>query len=230
MTVEARIRHEIETRIRSGEWKPGHRIPFEHELVAAHGCSRATVSKALGALARAGLIERRRKAGSFVAHPQVHSAVLEVADLPRLIADRGQDYRWALTLRRDATAADLAEESGIAAPALVVEGVHHGDDRPFCCERRVIAIDAIPDAAGEGFVDAPPGSWLLARVPWTEARHGIAAVEATPALARSLGVASGTACLQLERWTWRAGVMLTHVVQTFPGDRFDMVAVFKPGT
>ncbi len=83
MTIEARIRQAIEDRIRSGDWKPGHRIPFEHELVVTWGCSRATVSKALGGLARAGLIERRRKAGSFVAHPQVHSAVLEVPTSPR---------------------------------------------------------------------------------------------------------------------------------------------------
>ncbi len=72
MSIEARIRGEIEGRIRSGEWAPGTRIPFEHELVATHGCARATVNKALTRLAREGLIERRRRAGSFVAraaHP-----------------------------------------------------------------------------------------------------------------------------------------------------------------
>ena len=90
MTVEARIRRDIEARIHSGEWRPGHRIPFEHELVATYGCARATVSKALGGLAKDGLIERRRKAGSFVAHPQVHSAVLEVPDLAQVIAARGE--------------------------------------------------------------------------------------------------------------------------------------------
>ena len=47
-------------RILSGEWPPGHRIPFEHELTARYGCSRMTVSKALGELVEAGLIERRR--------------------------------------------------------------------------------------------------------------------------------------------------------------------------
>ncbi|WP_163449962.1 GntR family transcriptional regulator, partial [Escherichia coli] len=80
MTLQERIRSDIEERIRSGELRPGDRIPFEHELVAHYGCARATVSKALERLAHAGLIERRRKVGSFVAHPQVHAAVLAVPD------------------------------------------------------------------------------------------------------------------------------------------------------
>src|SRR3546814_1431580 len=62
MSLDARIRADIEARIRSGAWPPGHRIPFEHELTATYGCSRATVSKALGALARAGIIDRRKRA------------------------------------------------------------------------------------------------------------------------------------------------------------------------
>ena len=59
MTVEARIRGDIEARIHSGEWKPGYRIPFEHELVTMYGCSRATVSKALGGLAKDGLVNAK---------------------------------------------------------------------------------------------------------------------------------------------------------------------------
>src|SRR3546814_17310435 len=77
MSLDARIRADIEARIRSGAWPPGHRIPFEHELTATYGCSRATVSKALGALARAGIIDRRKRAGTFVAHPPHPAAVLD---------------------------------------------------------------------------------------------------------------------------------------------------------
>ncbi|MET3238677.1 DNA-binding FadR family transcriptional regulator [Bradyrhizobium japonicum] len=61
-TLYKRIRADIENRILTGEWPPGHRIPFEHELVARYGCSRMTVNKALSELAQADLIERRRRA------------------------------------------------------------------------------------------------------------------------------------------------------------------------
>jgi GntR family histidine utilization transcriptional repressor len=223
MTVEARIRHDIEARIHSGEWRPGHRIPFEHELVATYGCSRATVSKALGGLAKDGLIERRRKAGSFVAHPQVHSAVLEVPDLAQVIAARGEDYRWRLMNRR---AADSAGE--VPLPALLVEGMHYGGGEPFALERRLIALAAVPDAAHESFADQAPGTWLLHHVPWTAARHRIRAVEANAMEARALGLRPRGACLELERTTWRAGQIVTHVRQLFRGDRYDLVAEFRP--
>ena len=84
-----RIRNEISDRILSGEWPPDHRIPTEHELMGAYACSRMTVNKALAPLAEAGFIVRRRQQGSFVARPKVHSAVIEIPDLPAEVARRG---------------------------------------------------------------------------------------------------------------------------------------------
>ncbi len=55
--------------------RPSH--PYEHELMAQYGCARMTVNRAIASLASAGLIERRRRAGSFVAQPRMQSAVLE---------------------------------------------------------------------------------------------------------------------------------------------------------
>jgi GntR family histidine utilization transcriptional repressor len=225
MTLDQRIRTEIEARIHSGEWRPGDRIPFEHELVASYRCSRATVSKALGALAKAGLIERRRKAGSFVAHPQVHSAVLDVPDLAQVIAARGEAYQWRRTLRRDA----VADDGDFARPAVLIEGVHLGGGEAFALERRLIALAAVPESAGESFLDEAPGTWLLRHVPWTSARHRIRAVEASRAEAGTLGLRARAACLELGRTTWRAGEIVTHVRQLYRGDRFDLVAEFRPG-
>ena len=227
MTVEERIRSDIEARIHAGVWRPGDRIPFEHELVASYGCARATVSKALTTLARSGLIERRRKAGSFVAHPQVHSAVLEVPDLAEIVAARGEAYRWSLTLCRPA-----GDNGGtdIPLPALLVEGMHCGGGEPFALERRLISLGAVPNAAETNFAEQAPGSWLLHHVPWTTARHRIRAVEADRAEAGALAVRPRAACLELERTTWRAGQPVTHVRQLFRGDRFDLFAEFNPGS
>lgn len=219
MTVEERIRSDIEARVHSGEWRPGDRIPFEHELVAAYGCSRATVNKALTRLARAGLIARRRKAGSFVADPQVHSAVLEVPDLAAMIAARGEEYRWELLGRSE------VDEPGI----LRIEGVHYAAGRPLCLETRLIFLAAVPQAAEEAFAEVSPGGWLLQHVPWTRARHGIRAVEADAEQAIRLEMQPGRACLLIDRWTWRLDSPVTRVEQLFPGDRYDLVAEFRPG-
>jgi GntR family histidine utilization transcriptional repressor len=224
VTVEERIRSEIEARIHSGEWRPGDRVPFEHELVITFGCSRATVSKALTSLARSGLIVRRRKAGSFVAQPQVHSAVLEVPDLAEIVAARGETYRWTLTRHRPA---DGTWATDIALPALYVEGIHFSAGEPLALERRLISLGAVPEAAEAPFGEIAPGTWLLHHVPWTTARHRIRAIEASRSEATALARRPRTACLELERTTWRVGEVVTHVRQLFPGDRYDLVADFK---
>ncbi|MCF3948855.1 GntR family transcriptional regulator, partial [Acidiphilium iwatense] len=78
--LHQRIIADLEAKILSGEWPPGYRIPFEHQLVAHYGCARMTVNKAISTLTAAGLIVRRRRAGSFVASPPVQSAVLQIPD------------------------------------------------------------------------------------------------------------------------------------------------------
>ena len=232
-TLERRIRADVEARIRSGEWPPGHRLPTEHALVAEYGCARMTVSKAMGALAAAGLIERRNKAGSFVAHPQVHAAVLEIPDLQAVIEARGETYAYQNLVRTTRRLdPDNPDEAALGAPgkalgeALALEGLHIAHGAPFALERRVIALAAVPEAAGEDFRSAAPGGWLLRRAPWTEAEHRIAAVSPSAAEARRLGIGRSAACLQVKRWTWRGGQGITFVVQLFPGAAYDLVARF----
>ena len=227
MTLDARIRGDIENGIRQGTLKPGDRIPFEHELAVQYGCARATVSKALTALSRAGLIERRRRAGSFVAYPHVQSAVLDVPDIGSVIAARGDSYHYAL-LAREECVGHGEQPLGVKGPVIRLEGVHHAASHPFGYEERLINLSAVPEARELSFADEAPGSWLLGHVPWSDARHRIAAVAADTRIARLLGIASGTACLQLERWTWKMGTPITWVRQVFPGDRYDLVAEFTP--
>lgn len=230
-TLDQRIRGDIEGRIRSGEWRPGFRIPYEHELVAEYGCARATVSKALEALMRAGLIERRRKAGSFVAHPHVQTPVLDIPDIGSVIAARGDSYRYELRERRirKAHASDEDEALlGARGSVLALVGVHFAAGEPFGCEARVINLDVVPEARHVDFTSLAPGSWLLGHVPWSDARHRISAVAADTLVADALAVSEGDACLQIERWTWRMGAGVTFVRQTYPGDRYDLVADFSP--
>ncbi|MDQ8756683.1 UTRA domain-containing protein [Sphingosinicella sp. LHD-64] len=227
-TLEQRIRSDIEARIRSGALRPGDRIPFEHELVAAYGCARATVSKAVEALAKAGLVERRRKAGTFVAHPHVQSAVLAVPDLEKLIAARGEAYRWTLIEQCRASASDL-ETGDIPSPALRIDGVHHADGVPLALEMRLISLSAVPLAASQPFGERSPGAWLLEQVPWTEARHEIGAANPTPEEAAALDMPTSGACLEVRRWTWQSGAPVTYVRQLFPGGRYHLMAEFTPG-
>ena len=231
-SLHRRILADIEARILSGEWPPGWRIPFEHELTAQYGCSRMTVSKALTQLAGAGLIERRRKAGSFVIRPHSQSAVLEIPDVKAEVSALGLPYRFAVVARskRRATRADRARFAvGANERILALTCRHDAAQRPFCLEDRLISLSAAPDAAEEPFVELSPGAWLVRRVPWTRAEHRISAAAARGEVARALNVAEGTPCLVVERRTWGGEAPVTQVRMTYPGEAHELVARFTPG-
>lgn len=230
-TLHKRIRSDISERILSGAWPPGHRIPFEHELMAQYGCSRMTVNKALAPLAEAGLIVRRRKAGSFVSRPRIHSVVLDIPDIPAEVMARGEPYHYELLLRRPRTATrrDM-EELGVERPVqvLALRALHRASGRPFALEDRLINLGAVPEAERVDFARTAPGSWLLGHVPWTEAEHRISAANVQMATATVLGIERTAACLVLERRTWRGDDRITHVRLIFPGEAYDLVARFAP--
>ena len=225
-----RIRTDIERRILSGEWPPGHRIPFEHELMDEYDCSRMTVNKALSELASADLIDRRKRAGTYVRQPKMLSAVLEITDIRAEITAIGRAYRYQLLgrRRRKATRAD-AERLGVAhgSEILAISCLHYAGDAPFAHEDRLISLAVVPQAADADFAAEPPGTWLLAHVPWTEAEHRIGAIEADEALAASLAVMPGSAILMIERRTWRAANTLTAVRLAYPGPAHQLVARFQ---
>ncbi len=225
-----RIRMDIERRIRSGEWAPGHRVPPEHELMATYGCSRMTVNRALTSLAEARLIVRRRKSGSFVRapDPQIESVALQIPDIPVEVAQRGHSYRFELLARRRRAArrripheVELADADG---RLIELRGVHFADDQPFALETRLLNPDMAPDAMRQDFSATAPGSWLLRTVPWTHARHRIGAQAADALQAGQLRVEVGAPCLSIERQTWRGSRCVTFVRQWFLGGHYELVA------
>jgi len=226
-----RIRSDIEGRIMSGEWPPGHRLPFEHELMDTYACARMTVNKVLSGLAAAGLVERRRRAGSFVSRPKVHSAVLQIPDLKAEVESRGEQYGYRLLERqkRGATRQDKARlDVDLRAPVLALRCRHDAAKQPFALEDRLMNLKAVPEAARQDFTIVPPSTWLVDHVPWTEAEHRISACNADKSLAGDLNIDEGAACLVIERRTWRNGDPITAVRLVHPGPLYDLTARFTP--
>lgn len=225
------ILYNISERILSGEWPPGYRIPFEHELMVEYNCSRMTVSKVLTHLANNHMIERRRKAGSFVFRPHSQSLVMEIADIKVEVAALGLPYSFDISScakrkseQADCTSLDVRPLSAV----LELVCCHYAGRQPFCLEERLINLAAVPEAADETFAEQSPGSWLMSRVPWTTAEHKIIATEPSAAVADALKLSAGKPCLVVERKTWSNNHTVTFVRLTYPGNLHELVARFAP--
>lgn len=231
ISLHQRILGEIEEKIFSGEWEPGHRLPTEIELSAIYSCSRMTVNKVLSQLAKAGLIERRRKAGSFVLRPQSQSAVLEIHEIRTEVEALGRAYGYRL-LHRTARPVGEVDVNWLGenelGPVLDIDALHLAGGHPFCLEERSINLAAVPEAEHGDFETIPPSSWLIERVPWTTAEHEIRAIGAPPDVAAIFAIPVGTPCLVIERQTWNADHSVTWVRLTYFGESHSLVARFTP--
>lgn len=227
LTLHQRILGDIEGKILSGEWAPGSRLPTEHELCTVYSCSRMTVNKVLTQLATAGLIERRKRAGSFVLQPRSQAAVLDVHDVRIEVEALGRSYAYRL-LSSDVR--DAADEWGEVdgGPVRAVAALHLAAGRPFCYERRSISLLAVPEAETADFSEMPPSTWLLLQVPWTVAEHRIRAIGADDEVASVLGIPVGTPCLEMERRTWNMDRPVTLASMIYPGSAHSLIARFSP--
>ncbi len=70
--IYQQIQNAIRQRIDSGDLKPGHAVASERELAKTHSVSLMTARHALAELERAGIVERRQGAGTFVSSPKIH--------------------------------------------------------------------------------------------------------------------------------------------------------------
>lgn len=232
-TLHHQILSDIERNIVSGDWRPGFKIPNEVDLAKSYNVSRMTVNKVLTKLAAAGLIERRKRSGSFVMQPQAQSAILEIHDIEEEVVSLGRTYRLAIirdTIRK-AAEDDLALLAVRQRTSLrEITCVHYADDNPFCLEDRLISLKAVPAAQTADFTQTPPGKWLRLQVPWSSAEHKIHAAAADSSRAMRLGLAEASPCLVIQRRTWGDQGPITFARFTYPADRHAIVARFTPAT
>ena len=231
MSLHERILKDVEQKIITGQWPPGHRIPFETEMAEDYGCSRMTVNKALTQLSRAGLLERNKKWGTFVKTPQSVSAALEITNIRKEVEDAGKEYRYALisdetrkVKKHEAVLLDVA----LRAKVRHIKCLHYADAAPFCYEDRVVNIAAAPAIRSVTFKDNSPGAWMFKHVPWNKAEHQILAVEATLEIATILNLEPGSACLVVERKTQNDQGLVTWARLSYSGDQHRLIANFTP--
>ena len=105
----------LTTRIRSGAFAPGMRLPTEPEMTAEHGVSRTVIREAISRLQAAGLVETRHGIGTFVLEPPRrvgldHGTVVTIRDVMAML-----ELRISLETEAAALAAGRRDDADIAA-------------------------------------------------------------------------------------------------------------------
>lgn len=225
------ILHDIRQKIVSGQWEPGFQLPFEIELATIYNVSRMTVNKVMIELVRAGMIERRRKGGSFVRLPQSHAAVLSLNEISIEIERLNLDYSWKIIADSIHKAnACNQRHLQITQDDLVrdISCLHYGNQHIFCLERRSINLSNVPEAKNADFSTTAPGNWLIAQIPWSSAHNEIKARNINIAMAKILNIKENSACLCVERFTQNTMGIVTFVELIYPGERHSIITEFTP--
>ena len=81
--------HIIRSKIQSGEWAVGQRIPSERKLMGIFNVSRATVRQAVEHLEKEGVLRREQGKGTFVAPPKIERGVLRMIEFSDIIKQNG---------------------------------------------------------------------------------------------------------------------------------------------
>ncbi|WP_417726531.1 UTRA domain-containing protein [Roseovarius sp.] len=199
------IQDEVLRRIHAREWPPGAVIPNEADLAQEFGCARATVNRALRALAEAGTVERRRKAGTRVALHPVSRATVDIPVIRQEVSTAGKIYEYRRLSRRHAVPPlEVARRLCADRPGscLHVTALHLASGAPFVFEDRWINLETAPTADTQDFRAMNANEWLLANVPYTHGEIRLAAEAATELEAKILGTDPGAPMFVIERLTW----------------------------
>jgi GntR family histidine utilization transcriptional repressor len=209
--------------IRSGRWRPGDRVPSEHQIVGTIGVSRATANRALRELAQEGHLVRLHGAGTFVRENRPPMAFLAVRNIADEIAGWGGAHRAEVHLLREERAGGaLAAAMGLSDGQPVYRSVivHKDGDRPVQLSDRFVNPAVAPDYLRQDFTRITPNAYLTRIAPIQEAEHVVEAVLPDPRAQRLLRIAAGEPCLLLHRRTWSFGLVATKARLLHPGSRY----------
>lgn len=225
------VKAAILERIRGGALAPGDTVPGEERLAGEFGCARVTVNRALRELAEAGVVERRRKAGTRVLDPGPRDAEMEIPSVRAEIEATGAEYRYELIGRRVAAPPREVRTAlgiGPGEKALHLACRHWAGTRVHQAEDRWINLRTVPAARDADFSAGGPSEWLIRAMPLSRVEHVFSAANAGAAEAELLGIAPGEAVFVAERRTWIDGRTITRARLIHPGATHRMVARTLP--
>lgn len=213
----------LREKIMSGAFAAGSRLPTEIELIRLYGVGRITVRQALAALTKEGLIERKRRRGTFVTERKTRRRPFEeridlTGSLDEIIAAESGATFKVIEMNRIEADPQEAELFGLVTgePLYRVKRLGMREDRP-----RNLTLNFLPAEIGEKLTpeELSVGSLLQT----LETRFGlklksatqrITAALADPYLAKLLDARVGSPMLSIERAVYAGGDAPVEFSQT----------------
>jgi len=216
----------LREKIMSGVFASGARLPTESELIRQYGVGRITVRHALEALVKDGLIERRRRRGTFVTERKSKRREFEersdlTGSLDEIIAaEAGRAFKVIEMIRVEADPQE-AEFLGLGSgdPLYRVKRLGLREGKPYN-----LTLDYLPAEIGEKLIieELSAGSLLQT----LETRFGLKLKSATQRItatladayhAKLLDVRVGSPMLSIERSVYTGDDMPVTFSQTLSG-------------
>ena len=225
----ARIRQSIEQLIADGEWQAGLTLPSEAEMVEGLGVSRMTANRAMRELTEAGVVERHRGRGTFVAEQKVLSALYEVHDIAAEVHARGkQHHADVIELVSAHATAEEAMRLGVMTHAPIFRStvLHYEDSLPIQLEQRIINAKLAPQYDQVDLQKQTAHRYLMKAAPMTEGEHLVEAVLPNAEEAALLQIGTEQPCMQIRRRTWANKDIVSATRLLSPGNRFELFGRF----
>lgn len=227
-----RIRDYILTRIQSGEWTQGEKIPSEAELMSMFSASRMTVHRAVKELAAEGHLLRERGRGTFVAKRIPRSELLTVRDIVEEIRERGGTYYNEVKHVGHANqSAKLSHVFGSVPIDDIAHSiiVHYENGEPLQLENRWVNLELVPGYLSVDFAEMSPSRYLTQEAPLQKAEHALTAALPDKEQQAFLEVRPDEPCLLLKRKTWSGDRLVSYAELLYPASRYSFGGVFTPG-
>lgn len=225
LSLYEQVKLAVQEQIESGKLQPGDLLPPDREICELYGVSRITVTRALGELARLGVVERLQGKRSVVAAPKVRRSLDELIGLTELLRRQGLSTHSHLLSREGVPASKLPRGQEFLAGRFVrIRRLRFVGER-----RAVIATSFLPErlaAKLEGF-DLENESFYamferVLKLRIARREQTLVPVVADAEIACLLGVARNTAHFCVRGFAYAEGDELIELTESiFHGEIFE---------
>jgi GntR family histidine utilization transcriptional repressor len=217
------IKESLIKQIEAKALRPGDRVLSENQLSEQFSVSRMTARRALTELVEAGILERTKGLGTFVADLRPMSSMMEIHNIAEEVEMRAQQYSCEVislnSIKAKKTEANfLGYSEGDEVFHSII--VHKENGLPIQYEERYVSPRLIPLYDRQDFTLATPNCYLREVAPLTEADHIVEAVNVNKVIAKHLSISQQEPCLKITRRSSSSGGVVSLAYLIHPGSRY----------